>query len=236
MNNSFNKLALGVMLVIGIVASFVLISKNMITYAIITGTISVVLALLLLSNLFHNRTPEDTYNKYLKDILKTFDAVLINSDNIPSTDGRSIIKVKDFEDLIDAQVEIRKPICYQRDARSSLFVLLDDKQAFYYILKVDDKEESPFDKWLKDEEKAKLDFDKSLLKDIENTTIIKIDNNKSYKVSPIREEAKKEIKNVRKVTKAIESMPKLRDTVELSKTQLFKDLNKRIQIAENNKA
>ncbi len=206
-------------------------------YAFITGTISVVLLFLLIGGLFGNKTPEDRYNKFLKDVLKTFDAVLINSEENPELDGRTLVKVSNFEDIIDAQVEIRKPVLYRRDDRSTLFVLLDDKQLFYYILKVDENEESPFDDWVKDQKKKKVSFDKSLLTDIENTTIVKLDNNKSYKISLVsknesKKDVKKEMKNARKVTKELDGLPKLKDTMELSKTQLFKDLNKRIKSAE----
>ena len=237
MKNSFNKILLLVLLIVGVVASFILINKKMVEYAFITGTISVILLFLLLGGMVGNRTPEDKYNKFLKDVLRTFDAVLINSDEIPELDGRTMVKVANFEDLIDAQVEIRKPVCYKRDDRSTLFALLDDKQLYYYILRVEENEESPFDDWVKDQKKKKVNFDKNLLSDIENTTIVKLDNNKSYRISPVtkdesKHEKKKEIKNVKKVTKELDGLPKLKDTMELSKTQLFKDMNKRIKANE----
>ena len=234
MSKGTKNIILIVLLLVGIAISFFLIKKEMITYAIITGTLSVIILLLLATSLFNNRTPEESFTNFMRDILKTFDAVLINSADDIETDGRSLLKVSNFEDLIDAQVEIRKPICYKRDDRSTLFVLLDEKTAYYCIVKVDEKEESPFDKWIKEQQKKKINFDKSLLADIENTTVVKIDNNKSYKISPIKDNnAKKEVKEIKKVTKSLDGLPKLKDTMDISKTQLFKDLNKRIKAANS---
>lgn len=233
MSKGPKNIILIVLLILGGVISFFLVQKEMITYAIITGTLSVIILLLLVSSLFNNRTPEETFNSFMRDILKTFDAVLINSADDIETDGRSLIKISNFEDLVDAQVEIRKPICYKRDDRSTLFVLLDEKTAYYCIVRVDDKEESPFDKWVKDQQKKKLNFDKSVLTDIENTTIVKIDNNKSYKISPVKNNKKKEVKEMKKVTESLDGLPKLKDTMDISKTQLFKDLNKRVKAANN---
>jgi hypothetical protein len=233
MNKGTKNIILIILLILGVLISFFLIKKDMLTYAIITGTLSIIILLLLVSSLFNNRTPEETFNSFMRDVLKTFDAVLINSADDIETDGRSLIKISNFEDLVDAQVEIRKPICYKRDDRSTLFVLLDEKTAYYCILRVDEKEESPFDKWLKDQQKKKLNFDKSLLTDIENTTIVKIDNNKSYKISPVRNNKKKEVKEMKKVTESLDGLPKLKDTMDISKTQLFKDLNKRVKAANN---
>jgi hypothetical protein len=234
MSKGTKNIILIVLLAIGVGISFLLIKKEMITYAIITGTLSIIILLLLVSGLFNNRTPEESFTSFMRDILKTFDAVLINSADDIETDGRSLLKVSNFEDLIDAQVEIRKPICYKRDDRSTLFVLLDEKTAYYCIVKVDEKEESPFDKWVKEQQKKKLNFDKNLLSDIENTTIVKIDNNKSYKISPVKNNnTKKEVKEIKKVTESLEGLPKLKDTMDISKTQLFKDLNKRVKAANN---
>ena len=124
--------------------------------------------------------------------------------------------------MIDAQIEIRKPIYYKRADRSTLFVLLDDKQVCIFILKVDDSENSSFDRWLSNLEKEKSKFDDSILRDIENTTIVRLDNNKSYRIIPIRDDKKKIIKDHKELEKTLLELPKLKDTIELSNTQKYK--------------
>lgn len=203
-----------------------LISKNMITFAIVLGTIAIISLFLFITELFTNRNPEEKYNTFIKDIMKSFDAVLVKTDELPEIDNRSLVIVTDFEDLIDAQIEIRKPIYYKRADRSILFVLLDDKQACICLVKVSDDEKSEFDTYIEEQKNKKEKFDQSLFADIENTTIVKLDNNKSYRVSPIRNE-KSKLKNKREVKEVLDGLPKLKDTMDLSKTDVFRELNRR---------
>ena len=205
-----------------------LYNQKLYTYLIIVVPILFILLFFSIKGIRTKYSPEDEYNMFLKEILKTYDAVLINVVEMPSVDGRSIVKVSNFEDLIDAQIEIRKPIYYKRDDRSTIFVLLDDKQVCINILKVDEEENTQFDRWLADLEKEKNKFDESILAGIENTTIVRLDNNKSYRVIPIKDNDKKTIKDSKELEKTLADLPKLKDTIELSNTQFFKDINKRI--------
>ena len=214
---------IGVIL-LGFVAYYLYVQSRY-SYLIVLVPIMLILLFFSFKGLGANKTPEEQYNSFLREVMKTYDAVLINVVDIPNVDGRSIVKVTNFEDLIDAQIEIRKPIYYKREDRSTLFVLLDDQQVCVFILKVDEKEKTQFDRWLLDLETEKLRFDEKLLADIENTTIVKLDNNKSYRISPIREHRK--IKDSKDLEKTLSGLPKLKDTLEMSKTQTFKSLNRR---------
>ena len=69
-------------------------------------------------------------------------------------------------------------------------MLLDDKEACTYVLKSNDEIVSDLDilineKNIVDKKKEKDDY--SILKNIDKTSIIMLDNSKSFKVSPIRE-------------------------------------------------
>ena len=87
-----------------------LYNQKLYTYLIIVVPILFILLFFSIKGIRTKYSPEDEYNIFLKEILKTYDAVLINVVEMPSVDGRSIVKVSNFEDLIDAQIEIRKPI------------------------------------------------------------------------------------------------------------------------------
>ena len=109
--------------------------------------------------------------------------------------------------MVDAQLEIRKPICYYKQTESCSFVLLDDKEAYVYIEKLNQDVISPIEieiNEIKLKQKNSEDLDSEMLKDIEKTTIVKLSNKKSYKVSPINkphtEESKTEVKEDRKST------------------------------------
>ena len=60
--------------------------------------------------------------------------------------GKNIIRVTNLEDLMDAQLELRKPIYYMIEGEDSCsFVLLDNTEACIYILKKNDEVESPLE-------------------------------------------------------------------------------------------
>ena len=149
------KYVLGGLLVLFGVVTCVLIFSDAIMYAILTGTISFVLLVLFIMNLISNKDETSIYNSVLNNIIKTYDAVLINSENIPEIDDRNVIMVNSIEDLIDAQAEIRKPIYYKKEIDSCSFLLLDDKEACIYILKINDEVVSPLEVMLYEKIKEK---------------------------------------------------------------------------------
>ena len=144
---------------------------------------------------FDNSSPAKAYESNVRNILNTFDSILVQSNSVPKLEGRNIIYVETIDDLVDAQLEIRKPICYYKQTESCSFALLDDKEAYIYIEKLNDDVVSPLEIEIK-ENKLKTknadEMDSEMLRDIEKTTIVKLSNKKSYKVSPIRKDKKKE--------------------------------------------
>ena len=127
-----------------------------------------------------------TFNKADGQIM----AGVLNENNIDLVDN--------IDDMVDAQLEIRKPICYYKQTESCSFVLLDDKEAYVYVEKLNDSVLSPVEIEINDikmKQKNSEDIDSEMLRDIEKTTIVKLSNKKSYKVSPIRKEKVKEYNN-----------------------------------------
>ena len=114
---------------------------------------------------------------------------------MPKISGKNIILVETMQDLIDAQMEIRKPIYYKRTLSACSFILLDTNEAIIYDLKLNNEVKSAVDEELKRIkllEEKKEELDESILKEIENTTIILL-KDKAYKISPIKKEEKSEI-------------------------------------------
>lgn len=191
----------GIIILIGAIGMGVLgilLYASMLKYAILAFTVAGVLLLTGLGLLFRNSNPTKAYEGKVNSILNTYDSVLVKSNTSPVLDNRNIVTVMSMEDLIDAQMEIRKPICYLKQTESCSFVLLDDKEAYIYIEKLRDDVISPVEIAIQEckiKNKNKDSMDSEMLRDIERTTIVKLSNQKSYKVSPIRkkkEEDKKE--------------------------------------------
>ena len=64
------------------IVSCLLIIKQLYSYAIITSVCALVFLFIAVIKMFNNRTPEDRYNSFIRDALKTFDAILVNTDDI----------------------------------------------------------------------------------------------------------------------------------------------------------
>ena len=165
-------------------------------YELFVFAIAGILFLFGVGALISNSNPNRAYEAKVRDILNTYDSVLVKSASVPKLEGRNIINVESMDDLIDAQLEIRKPICYLKQTESCSFILLDDKEAYVYVEKLNEEVTSPVDielKEMKVKTKSEEEMDSEMLRDIDKTTIVKLSNKKSYKVSPIRK--KKEVKD-----------------------------------------
>ena len=172
-----------------IIIGVILINKSLMEYAIFLFTVAFVLAVFGIGNFIYGNDPVKVYESIVKRILNTYDSILVQSNKVPSLEGRNVVNVEKMEDLVDAQLELRKPICYLKQTESCSFILLDEKEAYVYIEKLNDDVVSPVEielKELKVKEKDKDDMDSEMLKAIDKTTVVKLSNRKSYKVSPIR--------------------------------------------------
>ena len=173
--------------------SYVLLHESYFGYLVLILAIAVVLVIMGINLIHVGSSPEKMYEANVKDILVTFDSILIQNNEVPKIDSRNVIIVESIDDLVDAQLEIRKPICYFKQTESCAFVLLDDKEAYVYVEKLNDDVVSPLEIAIKDEKiknKSVNDVDSEMLRDIDKTTIVRLSNRKSYKISPIRKKAK----------------------------------------------
>lgn len=179
------------LLLLFLIIFIILLINKLYTYCIIVGTVILILVIYFIYKKMSEK--DDEFNKKINSIIKKYDAVLVRT-SIPDLSNKNIISVDKFEDLIDAQVEIRKPIFYNRQTEVCSFILLDQENALIHTFKACDGVVSPIDIALSDIEikKKKSDVDYSILKDIEKTTIVKLENNKSYKVSPIKKSSNDE--------------------------------------------
>ena len=168
------------------------------SYSILAFTVALIFGLFGINEVINNRNPRLVYENKVKNDLNTFDSILLKCNSVPNMEGRNVIKVETIDDLVNVQYEVRKPICYVKQSESCSYVLLDEKEAYVYIEKLNDKVVSPVEidiRQMKFKMQGEKDLDSEMLKDIDKTTIIKLSNKKSYRVSPIR---KKEVKEKNK--------------------------------------
>lgn len=83
------------------------------------------------------------YSRKLKKILNTYDGIIVNVEKLPSLDKLTVAEVSDFEELVDAQNEVRLPINFKEDKKRRIakFVLIRNNLAWVYLLKEGEKRE-----------------------------------------------------------------------------------------------
>ena len=141
---------LSLLFIVVLIITVFLTVKGIYTYAIITGVVDLVLIVLIIYNFgFYSGDAKAIFNRKLDKILSLYDSVLVQSLDIPNLNGRNIIVVELIEDMIDAQIELRKPIYFVRNNYSCSFVLLDQKEALVHVMKFNDDIVDPLDKFLK---------------------------------------------------------------------------------------
>lgn len=98
---------------------------------IIIGLIAIRVYQVKTSNIFVR-----TFNK----IVNSYDNVIVNVNELPDLTDKNVIEVSSFEELMDAQMEVRYPIsCLETiPQKEAVFVLVQDDLAWKFILKEKD--------------------------------------------------------------------------------------------------
>lgn len=232
MNRTVKIAILVVAAIAAAVTGFLLYQNELTSYALIAAAVTVILLITTITYALNTRNEEAIYNSTLKKVLNNYDAILVESHNFPDLKGKNIIKVTNMDDLVDAQIEIRKPIYYMIEGEDSCsFVLLDNSEACIYILKQNENVTSPLELIINEYEKHN-DIDASLLEDIERTTIIKLNNMKSFKVSPYKKDKDTENKVEENKADSIEAIKEKIEKNEYKKEQPEKKVEKQPEVIE----
>lgn len=185
-----NKILLYVFIAFFSIISSLLLLLDYKLYAFFSMLLGVT-AYLYISN--HIISSEDNLAKYkrrLKSILKTYDAVLVQSIKEISIKDHNPIILPNIEDLIDAQTEIRKPIIYHEEMESCYFTLLDDNEVYIYILRKEENTISSIDNEIElvkeQNNKQKNSSYDDMFENIDKTTILRLGDTKLFKISPIK--------------------------------------------------
>ena len=205
-------------------------------FSIILGALFIILTICL--GLYLKEEP-DEYNGFIKNkkrILRTYDSIIVEVEDIPNIAGKNIIKVKSIEDLVDAQLELREPIYYKNDNDSCFFMLLHYNEACIYILKMNESVVSPTEQSIRymKEDKDSKDTSENILDNLENTIVYKLDELRSFKISPIKQEKAIEVVDDTAIKNEIEEAKEHKITKEsledeISKTMYINDLKERIR-------
>ena len=96
--------------------------------------IALILAILLVRLIVRQKN-ENKYFILLKKILSTYDGIIVNVATLPKSSGYNIVKVKSFDELLDAHSEVRQPINYYNSGNKHVFILVGDSMMWVYRLR-----------------------------------------------------------------------------------------------------
>ena len=196
--------------------------------------------ILLISLGFYIKEKPDEYSVFQKEkkrILKTYSSAIIEVENLPNIAGKNIIKVKSMDDLVDAQLELREPIYYKNDNDSCFFLLLHYNEACIYILRLNPDVISPTEqslRFIQMDDSKQLNYE-SLLDNIENTLVLKLDELRSVRISPVRNRKKIEVIDSSAIKEKIKENKDFNEKTlidELSKTSIIKNLQEQLNNLE----
>ena len=199
-------------IILGVLTSLFIINLLLSMYFIIISEIPLFMVCFIFCILFfifdvtyisYNKSELESFESRVNNILRLYNSILVKTNNYPDLQKKNIIRIDNLEDLIDAQLEIRKPIYYIKQVQTCSFVLIDNDEALVYIMKRNEDDISALDMIIKEIEIIKKQEDRrknssdDLLSDIDRTTVIKLSETRKFKVSPVKKNNSKDKKDVK---------------------------------------
>ena len=139
MNNKIKLIILILLLVLLIGIDLGLFYFKMLDYLIVLSVITVALIVFIMFEIKKLKMDDNKkYNYLLKKVLKIYNPVLVETKNFPDIKNKSILKVGDMDDLVNAQYEIKKPIYYIKSEDYTVFYILDNDVILVNFIKKDE--------------------------------------------------------------------------------------------------
>ena len=171
-----------ILILLLLVVTILLLISSFKVYVFVSLTALVIISILFYNYISNTKSEDALYNSFVNNIMKTYFSILVEVEEVPSLDNKDIVRVKTFDDLLNVQEEVHKPIFYIKDEDSFVLFVIDSSLACICELKRNDNIASTIDKVI-DESSNKQN---KLLENLENTAVLKLGNDKIVKVSPVR--------------------------------------------------
>lgn len=80
------------------------------------------------------------YDAFIRKLFGNYDQIIVSTSKLPDLDGVDVMEVPTFDDLVDAQMEVHKPIVFNELKKNKLatFLLVDGKHAYSYSVRAED--------------------------------------------------------------------------------------------------
>lgn len=119
-----------------------LISKSSLFVAISLWIVDIIFLLLVCSFIMKSTPKKTNYMRIRNSLLREHDSVIVNSKNDPNFKGYNVINCASFQELIDAQKVLGKPIIYNELVKNQkcMFIIINGNDVYRYVLKEADIE------------------------------------------------------------------------------------------------
>lgn len=115
-----------------------IINKTLFIFSTLFLIVSIVLVIYLIRNITNNNKDLTKYEKFIKKTLRQYDSYITESKEV-NTDGKNIISVSSFKELLDVRNNIEKAIVYVKEnEKTSKFMIIDEKEIYIYTAKEED--------------------------------------------------------------------------------------------------
>lgn len=187
-----SKLLLSILFVLFVILGITLWFMDEINIALFTFLFAIFSLILFCRENKINKSPESIFKSEISNILKTYDAILIEVENIPDLKDKNIIKTQTFKDMVNIEFEFRKPVYYVHNEESYDFILINKEDTYIYTLKINEEKNSLLEAYLDNINQKNMNAsDLDIIDSLDKTTVIRVDNNKEYLVSPVKKSENK---------------------------------------------
>ena len=110
---------------------------SILTYVYLGITIVFIIIFIVSFKTIFNIKPKSEYNRELDKILKNYGEIIVEVNNAVKETGCNIQEVKNFNEMVDLEEELRVPIILYENKRSktSTFTITHEKTVYKYVLK-----------------------------------------------------------------------------------------------------
>ena len=117
-------------------------NENLLYIGLVLFILAIITFIYFIAFLVKTNPKKGKYNSLRDGLLKEFDQRIVEVKRIPSLAGLNVIDCYSFSELLDAQDTLKKPILYNEIVKNQKceFVIVDDRNAFRYVLKEVDLE------------------------------------------------------------------------------------------------
>lgn len=107
---------------------------------IVTSIASIFTIYIVVKRIMREDKKQSKYIKNLKKILHDYGDIIVEVKTPPLLPKNKSSEVKNFAELVNAQIEVRSPIVFSEISVNEIgqFVLFDKEHAYYYLLKSDE--------------------------------------------------------------------------------------------------